>query len=61
MKVAFDGRYEGQKQWKFGGRVDCTEYALSTCITFTYCMKSELKGHADVKLKSELLDKINGV
>ena len=59
MKAAFDGRYEENKQWKFGGRVGCTEHALSTCVT--YCMESEPKGHADAKLKSEVLDKINAV
>ena len=59
MKSAFDGRHEGDKQWKFSGRVGCTEHSLSTCIT--YCMEAEPKGHADAKLQSDLLDKINAV
>jgi hypothetical protein len=59
MKAAFGGRYEAEKLWKFGGRVGCIKHALSTC--FTNCMDSEPKGHADVKLNSDLLDKIAAV
>jgi hypothetical protein len=59
MKAAFDGRYEAEKLWKFGGRVGCVEHALSTSVT--YCMDSKPKGQADAKLNSDLSDKITAV
>jgi len=59
MKATFDGRHEGEKQWKFRGRVGCTKHALSTCIP--YCMEPEPKEHANSKLKAKLLNKLIAV
>ena len=35
MKAAYDGRYEDE-DFNFGGRVGCTEHALSICIEYVF-------------------------
>ena len=56
MKAAFDGRWETADH-NFGGRIGCSEHALSTCLT--YVLDAEPKGHCKLELKDQLMDKIN--
>ena len=58
MKAAFDGRWE-TADCNFGGRIGCTEHALSTCLTFV--LDAEPKGHCRLELQDQLLDKITTI
>ena len=49
MKAAFDGRWEIADH-NFGGRIWCTEHALSTCLI--YVLDTE-----QFELKDQLMDK----
>ena len=58
MKAAFDGRWETADH-NFGGRIGCTEHALSTCLTNV--LDAEPKGHCRLELKDKLMDTINNI
>ena len=58
MKAAFDRRWETADR-NFGGRIGCTEHAMSTCLT--YVLDAEPKGHCRPELKDQLMDTINAI